>query len=78
MDAIYEGFQGKEEEAAQQEALEPAYAGFWIRFWAFLLDWLVIWGLNHLIVSPVFTLMNLPKTSGMFTISVYSVTTRTS
>ncbi|MCP6682596.1 RDD family protein [Bacillus nakamurai] len=75
MDATYEGFESKEAEAEHHRPLEPAYAGFWIRFWAFLLDWLVIWGLNHLIVSPVFTLMNIPKTSGMFTVSAYSVTT---
>ncbi|MEG9463568.1 MAG: RDD family protein [Bacillus amyloliquefaciens] len=75
MDATYEGFHGKEEEAEQQRAPEQAYAGFWIRFWAFLLDWLVVWGLNHLIVSPIFTLMKLPATSGMFTISAYSATT---
>lgn len=33
-----------------------AFAGFWIRFWAFILDWLVVWGVNHLTVSPIFSL----------------------
>ncbi|MBT2623925.1 MULTISPECIES: RDD family protein [Bacillus] len=76
MDATYEDLNRNEAPSAEKaELFERAYAGFWIRFWAFLLDWLVVWGLNHLIVSPLFSVMGLPKTSGVFTISAYSVTT---
>ncbi|MGP4078294.1 RDD family protein [Pseudalkalibacillus sp. R45] len=40
------------------------YAGFWIRFWAYLLDLLVIWSLNSLIVKPVWVLLDLPLSDG--------------
>ncbi|WP_353854945.1 RDD family protein [Bacillus sp. Bos-x628] len=50
-----------------------AYAGFWIRFWAFILDWLVIWSVNHLTVSPLFSLFGWSKGGGWF--SPYSVIT---
>lgn len=30
------------------------YAGFWMRFWAYLADLLIIWSLNHLLISPIF------------------------
>ncbi|YCA13343.1 RDD family protein [Bacillus sp. AK128] len=30
------------------------YAGFWIRFWAYLLDLLVITSINQLLIYPVF------------------------
>ncbi|MEG7280729.1 RDD family protein [Bacillus sp. 0909A] len=76
MDATYEELERSDIAGPDQtEQLTHAYAGFWVRFWAFLLDWLVVWGLNHLIVSPIFTLLDLPKTSGVFTISAYSITT---
>ncbi|MDO8226239.1 RDD family protein [Bacillus cabrialesii] len=77
MDATFEELERNDIKGPQEEAerLTHAYAGFWVRFWAFLLDWLVVWGLNHLLVSPLFTVLDLPKTSGMFTLSAYSVTT---
>lgn len=50
-----------------------AFAGFWIRFWAFILDWLVVWGVNHLTVSPIFSLFGWSKGGGWF--SPFSVTT---
>lgn len=47
----------------------PAYAGFWMRFWAFLLDLIVIWSLNSLIVKPFLVLLNLPlDDGGMFSL----------
>nr|WP_281274482.1 RDD family protein [Mesobacillus subterraneus] len=30
------------------------YAGFWMRFWAYLLDLLVIGSINRMIINPVF------------------------
>ncbi|WAA11688.1 RDD family protein [Fervidibacillus halotolerans] len=29
-----------------------AYAGFWIRFWAFLVDVIMVWGLKQIFVMP--------------------------
>ena len=48
---------------------------FWIRLFAFLLDGVVIGSINNLAVSPVFSLLNLPKESGFFTFSLYSFVT---
>lgn len=38
-------------------------AGFWVRFWAYLIDLLVIWGVTSILVKPIFTLIGL-ETSG--------------
>ncbi|WP_408007198.1 RDD family protein [Pseudalkalibacillus sp. A8] len=47
----------------------PSYAGFWMRFWAYLLDLIVIWSLNSLIVKPLLVLLNLPlDEGGMFSL----------
>ncbi len=55
MDATYEELERNDIKGPQEaEQLTHAYAGFWVRFWAFLLDWLVVWGLNHLLVSPLY------------------------
>ncbi len=51
------------------ESIVPvsSYAGFWMRFWAYLLDLVVIGSLNRLIVFPVFRALGLPVAeSGMF------------
>lgn len=36
------------------------YAGFWMRFWAYLLDLLVVSSLEGILVKPVFRLLNAP------------------
>ena len=82
MDVTYDGKDHNElspnvgvsrEESAPH--VEHAYAGFWIRLFAFLLDGVVIGSINNLAVSPVFSLLNLPKESGFFTFSLYSFVT---
>lgn len=35
------------------------YAGFWMRFWAYLLDLLVLFSINTIIVSPIIAITNL-------------------
>ncbi|WP_064092638.1 RDD family protein [Rossellomorea aquimaris] len=39
-------------------------AGFWIRFWAYLLDLVVIGSLSRLLVTPIFKLLGLPVIEG--------------
>ncbi|MBM7692897.1 putative RDD family membrane protein YckC [Peribacillus deserti] len=34
------------------------FAGFWMRFWAYLLDLLVIWSISRLLVKPAVYLLN--------------------
>jgi uncharacterized RDD family membrane protein YckC len=38
---------------------EVNYAGFWMRFWAYLLDLLVIGSLNGIVVYPIFRALGL-------------------
>ena len=42
-----------------RNALEVKYAGFWMRFWAYLLDLLVIGSINGIVVYPIFRALNL-------------------
>src|SRR3954469_4995588 len=42
-----------------RNAMEVKYAGFWMRFWAYLLDLLVIGSLNGIVVYPIFRALNL-------------------
>lgn len=81
MDVTYDGKDHNEisapadvSQAKSAPPLEHAYAGFWVRFWAFLLDGIVIGSINRLLISPVFSLLHLPKETGLFTFSLYSIT----
>ena len=38
---------------------ELKYAGFWMRFWAYLLDLIVIGSINGIVVYPIFRALNL-------------------
>ncbi|MGE6628888.1 RDD family protein [Bacillus sp. NPDC077027] len=81
MDSTYDEVSGNggmveetKSEPVKSKAIDVhAYAGFWIRFWAFLLDGIVVWSVNHLTVSPFFSLFGWSKAGGWF--SPYSVTT---
>lgn len=41
-------------EQAAEPVYPPHYAGFWMRFWAYLLDCIVIFSINGMLVKPVF------------------------
>lgn len=50
------------------------YAGFWMRFWAYLLDLLIVMSLNAIFVTPIFRAFELPLSkSGI--ISAYGIAT---
>lgn len=36
------------------------YAGFWMRFWAYLLDLIVIGSIDRIIVNPIFHVLDIP------------------
>lgn len=59
-----ENFRVEEEEGAVQDALVPQqpirYAGFWMRFWAYLLDLIVIGSLERILVKPLFRVLDIP------------------
>lgn len=48
--------QHKQSASVQNSVVDVWYAGFWMRFWAFLLDLVVVGSLHRLIVYPVFKL----------------------
>lgn len=37
------------------------YAGFWLRFWAYIIDIIAIWSLDYLLIKPVFKALNLSQ-----------------
>ncbi|WP_066172993.1 RDD family protein [Bacillus marinisedimentorum] len=53
-------------EGSEDSRLEAAsmiqYAGFWMRFWAYLLDLIVIGSLNRILVYPVLRYIEAPLT----------------
>ncbi len=43
------------------------FAGFWMRFWAYLLDLIVIGSIDRIIINPLFRFLNIPLAeSSMF------------
>lgn len=52
-------------ENSEQEHSSMYYAGFWMRFWSYLVDLLMISSLNRLIVHPFYS--DLPTFGGPFT-----------
>ncbi|MCC3356422.1 RDD family protein [Bacillus sp. REN16] len=38
----------------------PRYAGFWLRFWAYLLDLVVIGSMNRILIYPAFRALDIP------------------
>lgn len=40
---------------------DEAYAGFWLRFWAYLIDLVAVWSLDHLLVKPIFKMLNISQ-----------------
>lgn len=38
------------------------FAGFWMRFWAYLLDLIVIGSIDRILINPVFRVLDIPLT----------------
>lgn len=43
----------------EESRKELRYAGFWMRFWAYLLDLIVIGSLNRILIYPIFRALDL-------------------
>ncbi|MFC3883239.1 RDD family protein [Bacillus songklensis] len=50
----------------EKEKMYIWYAGFWIRFWAYLLDLLVVMSIQRLLVTPLFKGMGGVRDDGLF------------
>jgi uncharacterized RDD family membrane protein YckC len=48
----------KEESLVNKQ--RPRYAGFWMRFWAYLLDLIVVGSIDRILVKPLFRLLDIP------------------
>ncbi|WP_419181622.1 RDD family protein [Niallia circulans] len=45
------------------------YAGFWMRFWAYLVDIIIITSIHRIIIYPVFRLFDFPtENTGLFSV----------
>lgn len=47
-------------------------AGFWVRFWAYLLDVSVVWGITSILLKPVFGILGI-ETSGAEWYAPYAI-----
>jgi uncharacterized RDD family membrane protein YckC len=48
------------EEGSQAHPHGQRYAGFWMRFWAYLLDLLVVGSIDRILVKPIFRFLDIP------------------
>lgn len=62
------------ENRVQAPASYVEYAGFWMRFWAYLLDLIIIFSINGILVKPIFRAVGIPIISSEF-FSAYSIAT---
>lgn len=57
------------------EKFQPKIAGFWVRFWAYIIDLIVISSVGGLIIKPIFRVFSMPITNPMsLFFSPYKVT----
>jgi len=47
-------------EKEEVQVLPPRYAGFWMRFWAYLLDIIVIGSIERILIHPLFRVLDIP------------------
>ena len=43
-----------------QDSPAIRYAGFWMRFWAYLLDLIVVGSIERLLIKPIFRILDIP------------------
>lgn len=49
----------------QVERFQPKIAGFWVRFWAYIIDLIVLSSIGGLLIKPVFRVLSVPITNPM-------------
>ena len=50
----------------ETDRFRPKFAGFWIRFWAYSIDLLVIYALSGLLIKPIFRVFDISVSSPLF------------
>ncbi|WP_017756118.1 RDD family protein [Calidifontibacillus oryziterrae] len=59
-----------EQKSQQMDHKFVVFAGFWVRFWAFMIDLIVVGSLNRILIAPFLRWQNVPMDdSGLFSIS---------
>lgn len=59
----------------QLDGFRPKIAGFWVRFWAYMIDLIIISSIGGLIIKPLFRVFSIPITNPIFVLfSPYKVT----
>ncbi len=43
-----------------KENFSVRYAGFWMRFWAYLLDLIIVGSIERLLINPIFRILEIP------------------
>ncbi|MEH6940633.1 RDD family protein [Bacillus sp. JJ722] len=56
-----------------KDAVEFHFAGFWMRFWAYVLDLIVISSINRMIVKPTLKALDVSPYSGIEMFSPYTI-----
>ncbi|MEI5905461.1 RDD family protein [Bacillus spongiae] len=78
---LYESHPPEERIEEQIEILKKhetfVYAGFWMRLWAYVIDLIVIWSINGLVIYPIFRLFNLSLDNTSFFSAITITTTIT-
>lgn len=68
-DAATEGEVRKSPEPISRPPLR--FAGFWMRFWAYLLDLIVVGSLFRLLAKPVFRALDIEMSGGIFSAATF-------
>jgi uncharacterized RDD family membrane protein YckC len=50
----------EQETTHDSDTISIRYAGFWMRFWAYLLDLIVVGSIERLIINPIFRALEIP------------------
>lgn len=67
MDTPIEVNEFETNEQLQSPERKLYFAGFWMRFWAYLIDLIVVSSVNQIIIYPIFKILDLPlDKSSMF------------
>lgn len=58
--------EGTQYERVITESYRLKYAGFWIRFWAYLIDLIIIGSISGIVIKPIFRVMDVEITNPSF------------
>ncbi|MCE7793341.1 RDD family protein [Salipaludibacillus sp. CUR1] len=68
--SFQDNIKNEETSIVTEEEITVQYAGFWMRFWAYIVDLIVVSSINGLVLFPLFLVMNVNElTWGIFTLA---------